>query len=350
MMKSNIFTKICTLFFSVMAVLSPFQNSAQIYAAENNKLSNHCQCLKKVAIGTGCGVLSMAAIAIGGHIYKNSDNFFQSYVIGSYLNPPSPDLLKDVDFEDIDFTEINIDNKLRGYEYKAKSGTVSDCLKGKYVIFYSGSGCSNTMQISEVLGFYTSKGATVIGVDYHGFGKGDEKVPRGKVRQSSIYSDAEKIYKYVVNHYHVKNSNILLHGYSLGGPVAAHVAATFSNKDNKFCGLILQSSMKNTLNAAYTVLTRQDRGLCMRILGSAAGYLFADSFDCEKELKKLYQKDPGIKISVCGGNENDHLNLQLTKLDVFLKNYGFKNIISYNGPFSHSSKFCSAPRANFVFT
>lgn len=343
MTKSKIFTKIYVLFFSLMAVLLPCEHSMIVCALENNKSANHSSYLKKVAIETGYGILSVAVLVALGYSYKNSDNFFQRCVIGSNSN-----FLKVTPTENVYFTEINIDNELHGYEYKAKVVTGDACLSGKYVIFYSGSDLSNAIQINDILDFYISRGATVIGVDYNGFGMGDDQISRGKIRQASIYSDAEKIYNYVVKHYQVKSSDILLHGYSLGGPVAAHVAASVSGKENKLCGLILQSSMKNTAHAAYEISKSVCNSLLVRILGSVGGYLFADSFDCEKELKRLYKKDPDIKISVCSGGENDHLSLMKTNLDTFLKNYGFKNITSYTGSFPHRTWPYSAPKSNFV--
>lgn len=343
MTKSKIFTKICVLFFSLMAVLLPHGHSMSVCALENNKSANHSSYLKKVAIETGYGILSVAVLVGLGYSYKNSDNFFQRCVIGSNSN-----FLKVTPPENVYFTEINIDNELHGYEYKAKVVTGDACLSGKYVIFYSGSGPSNIIQINDILDFYTSRGATVIGVDYNGFGMEDGQISRGEIRQSSIYSDAGKIYNYVVNHYHAKSSSILLHGYSLGGPVAAHVAASVSGKENKLCGLVLQSPMKNTAHAANEILKKQGSSSIVRVLGSAGGYLFADSFDCEKELKRLYKKDPDIKISVCGGGENDHLSLMKTNLDTFLKNYGFKNITSYTGSSPHMTWSYSAPKSNFV--
>lgn len=124
----------------------------------------------------------MAALVALGYSYKNSDNFFQRCVIGSNSN-----FLKVTPTENVYFTEINIDNELHGYEYKAKVVTGDACLSGKYVIFYSGSGPSNIIQINDILDFYTSRGATVIGVDYNGFGMEDGQISRGEICQSSIY-------------------------------------------------------------------------------------------------------------------------------------------------------------------
>lgn len=106
--------------------------------------------------------------------------------------------------------------------------------------------------------------------------------------------------------------------------------------------------MKNTAHAAYEISKSVCNSSLVRILGSVGGYLFSDSFDCEKELKRLYKKDPYIKISVCGGEESDHLSLSKTNLDIFLKNYGFKNITSYAGDAPHMKWPCSAPKSNFV--
>lgn len=311
-----------------------------VYSSAKKWVNNHSELCKKTLIGIGTISLTSVMIIGSVHTYKYSDNFFQRHVIGDDLRYSEIIGLPD----NIVVTKINIDNQLIGCEYK--STTCSDkSLEGKYVIFYSGSGLSNVEQVRGVLDFYTSKGATVIGVDYSGFGQSGKELSGGKIRQKSIYSDAERIYKYVVEHYGVNASNILLHGYSLGGPVAAHVAANVSSSDNRLYGLVLQSSMKNTANAAYGSL--EDKSGAVRVLGSIGGFLFADQFDCEKELKKLFKKDPNIKIAICGGGECDFLRLEKTRLDEFLKKYGFKNITVHNGSEGHINNG-SAPRENFV--
>ena len=129
------------------------------------------------------------------------------------------------------------------------------------------------------------------------------------------------------------SENIIIHGFSLGGPVAAHVAAHVSKKGDKINQLILQSSMKNTTNAAYDFLSQSNKFI--QIIGSAGAYLFADSFDCEKELKQLYKVRPDIHLVICGGNSEDSLNLNITKLDIFARKKGFKNLVVYNGNEAH---------------
>ena len=189
--------------------------------------------------------------------------------------------------------KITIGNgRLRGYKYTDKCANGTE-LSGKYVIFYSGRGSSNTFQILEVAQYYAQKGATVIGVDYEGFGKSGKEISAGKIRQENIYKDAVCTYNYVKENLSVSPSNIIIHGYSLGGPVAAHVAAEASQRGEKVGGLILQSSMKNTPNAAKLAVA--DSGFGIRLLGTLGSFLFADQFDCEKELKKLYKYNPNIK-------------------------------------------------------
>ncbi len=198
---------------------------------------------------------------------------------------------------------------------------------------------------------YLKKGATVVGVDYKGFGESGEAVSGGKIRQSGIYSDAQKIYDYVNQKLNIQSSDIILHGYSLGGAAAAHVAANVSSKKDELGGLILQSSIKNTGNAAYELLKTESP--FVRCIGTLGGFLFADQFDCQKELKRLFSKNSHIPISVCGGNFDDHLRLEQTDLDSFVKKTGFENITVHNGTKAHikfddEKGVLVAPEENFT--
>ena len=279
-------------------------------------------------------VAIVTSISLAPFIYRNSDNAFQRALIGDNIRKTYS---VNLSFER---QKIEIGN-LRGYIYK-DDNVVNKELSGKYIIFYSGSGSSNTFQVIDVAEEYVKKGAVVIGVDYSGFGDSGDKVSSGKIRKENIYCDALKVFDYVIEDMKINPENVIIHGYSLGGPVAAHVCSERLKAGYRLGGLILQSSMKNTPNAVWGVL--KDWGGLTRLLGTFGGYLFACNFDCVEELKGIYKSNPNLPISICGGNASDHLRLEYTKLNDIAEKMGFKNLTVHNGTKGHILK---APKENF---
>lgn len=319
--------------------------SPQVVSVTNKDDNSKVKSLTKMLIALGVGTVSTAADIAAVIIYRNSDNAFQRSVIGD-----TAEIRKTCyDVNDLPggmkAKPITVDNRLKGYIYSSDSNK-NGKLAGKYVIFYSGSGCPNSDQAREVALKYVNEGAVVVGVDYSGFGNSGRAVSSGTIRQKNMCSDAKKIYNYVENNLNIKKSNIILHGYSLGGKMAAHVAADVSDGPDKLAALVLQSSVKNTSNSAYSILEKQNSG--MRYLGAASAWLFADSFNCEKELKRLHKEDPNIPIILGGGNSSDHLNLSNTGLPNIVKQIGFNNIKICVGNKGHMENRC-APAENFSF-
>ncbi|MDR1364303.1 MAG: alpha/beta fold hydrolase [Oscillospiraceae bacterium] len=304
-----------------------------------NRVSDNPKTVKNTLIVETTALAATAAIA-SAFIYKNSDNFFQRHVIGDTNLRGNGYSVSELP-SNIRSEPVNINNKLRGFIY---SGNGVGALSGKYVIFYSGSGSPNAEQVKNAVVEYIRRGASVVGVDYSGFGSSGEAIASGKIRQSGIYSDAQEIYNYIERNLRIRKSNIILHGYSLGGAAAAHVAANVSQGQNKLGGLILQSSIKNVSNAAYDCL--KNRNPAIRLLVTLGGYLFADQFDCEKELKRLFKNDSSIPFAVCAGDSLDGLRLNQTKLSDFARETGFKNLKVHSGNEGHM-KNGGAPIENF---
>ncbi len=75
-------------------------------------------------------------------------------------------------------------------------------------------------------------GMNVLVFDYRGFGKS-----QGKPNEQGTYRDAEAAWAYLVDARREKPERIVIHGRSLGGPVAAHLAM-----DRDPAGLIIESS------------------------------------------------------------------------------------------------------------
>lgn len=342
-MRNKIMRKLSIIFcafFSLQANKSNAENISGKYLHKFAPKSDKIKIYKK--LGIAAGVTTTVAIGglLGSYAYKNSDNVFQRKLIGS------SDKIREINADDltnIKKQKIEID-KMQGYIYSSPDNVSNGELFGKYVIFYSGSGSSNTFQIPDVAEEYVRQGAVVIGVDYMGFGESGDKISSGKIREKDIYNDGFKIYNHVINNMKINPENIIIHGYSLGGPVAAHVVALALKGKKDLGGLVLQSSMKNTSNAVYELLKNENQ--TTRLLGTLGGYLFADSFDCVKELKNIYKQNPDIPIAICGGGESDHLRLEQTKLDVIAKEIGFKNLNVHNGEKEHILDE-KAPKENF---
>ncbi len=170
------------------------------------------------------------------------------------------------------------------------------------------------------------EGYTVHSFDYGGFG--ESTTSDGKVSEQSIHNDAQRIYDHVLggkdndgagNLLDRKANNVLLHGFSLGGSMASWVAgnaalkaAQNGNKDeDKLGGLVLESAIKNTTDAAASMM-----GPVIGTLGGAMGSLAAGSFDTEANLNELAGLDKEMPITfISGGSKKgDHLSDDRTGL------------------------------------
>jgi fermentation-respiration switch protein FrsA (DUF1100 family) len=75
-------------------------------------------------------------------------------------------------------------------------------------------------------------GASILAVDYRGYGKSE-----GKPDEAGVYHDADAAYDYLIKQRHFRAQDIIIYGHSLGGAVAVNLAS------RRPCGgLIVQSS------------------------------------------------------------------------------------------------------------
>ncbi|HXZ95563.1 MAG TPA: alpha/beta fold hydrolase [Burkholderiales bacterium] len=87
------------------------------------------------------------------------------------------------------------------------------------VLFLHGNGGSISLRL-DYLRMFGEMGLSVFIFDYRGFGKSS-----GKPTEAGTYQDAEAAWKYLVQTRHVPPTSIVLYGESLGGAVAAWLAA-----------------------------------------------------------------------------------------------------------------------------
>ena len=208
-------------------------------------------------------------------------------------------------FSPQDFVNPENDSHIFGNVYRPDPAKAN----GKHVVLYSGSGGSNQDQMSGQVQTYLQNGYTVHAYDYGGFGKSTAK--DNKFSERTMQQDAQHIFNFVRTTEGLKNKDVLLHGFSMGGSMAAHVARNamiqeaqanngIIDEEDKLGGLILESSMKNTKNAVENV----GMGSLAGSIGSTQG-----DFDTSSALTELSELDPELPVNFVTANRGEKLGL-----------------------------------------
>lgn len=197
---------------------------------------------------------------------------------------------------------------------------------GKVVLVFSGSGSPAEEFIGDIAEEYNRAGATVVVFNYRGFGQSKTLDKNGNqigtpLSEQSIYQDGMDMYKYVRDVMGVSPENIILHGYSLGGAVASHVAANVAEQNKlkmdkeipvpdsrKLGGIVLQSPIESMYSAA--------RGLGKSPVTAYIGSMGSGEYNTRENMRRLFQNDPTLPVLYISGTaeENDHLSLNVTNL------------------------------------
>lgn len=197
---------------------------------------------------------------------------------------------------------------------------------GKVVLVFSGSGEPAERVIEDIQEGYTNAGATVVVFNYRGFGKSMTLDSSGNqigtpLSEQSIYEDGMEMYKYVRDVMGVSPENITLHGYSMGGAVASHVAANVAEQNKlkmdkgipvpdsrKLGGVVLQSPMGSMYSAAKTIT-----GSSVKAYFGTRG---SGEYNTKENMRRLYQNDPDIPVAYISGRQKsgDDLSLEATQL------------------------------------
>lgn len=111
----------------------------------------------------------------------------------------------------------------------------------KYTVIYSHGNAEDLGTVRHKLIELYSMGFSVLGYDYHGYGTSE-----GGPTERAVYQDIDAAYDYLTNDLHISSDHIILHGFSLGGGIAADLASR-----KPVGGLILES----TFVSAFRVLT-----------------------------------------------------------------------------------------------
>lgn len=224
------------------------------------------------------------------------------------------------------------DFKGTSISFRSKSGVLDGVYmpigqpNGKVVIIFGGSREPAEDVVEDFADEYLDEGTAVVMFNYRGFGNSKTLDSNNKrigtpLSEQSLYEDGMEMYKYVKDILGYKPENIILHGYSLGGAVASHVAANVAEKNrlmeekqipvpasNKLGGIVLQSPIKSMYAAA-----KDDMGCCV------AGYFGrrgSGEYHTQNNMRRLFQNDPQIPVVYISGkkDDKDHLSLEVTGL------------------------------------
>lgn len=196
--------------------------------------------------------------------------------------------------------------RLTGYYHQ---GTVpsegeTSTPSGKVVLFLHGSGSSAEEQARAIRNHYQKQGIDMLAVNLRGYGESD-----GGPSEKGLYQDARTMFNYLVNDKGIDPSNIIIHGYSMGGPIAADLARYAAQNGQAVSGLLLDRPMPSMTKAITAHEVANPAGIVGAIAKAVNG-----QFSVEKNLEGL-PKETSILLLTDNeglGNEGEKLRTKLT--------------------------------------
>ncbi|GMB10942.1 MAG: hypothetical protein NkDv07_0898 [Candidatus Improbicoccus devescovinae] len=222
-------------------------------------------------------------------------------------------------------SEINIKG-LRGATYKKKHPE-GEKFKGKYVIVFPG----NYMLASEMIPSvepFLSEGATIVAVDYPGYGSSKLRLPALRLNQKKIYEAGDNIFDYVNQTLGIPEQEMIIFGYSLGGAIASHVFAKSCQKEKAPHAVILASPLCGVNKVSIPIAEF--------VTGSELNTVknFKD-IEKIKDTSKIISLKRKTKIIILGGGRNDWLSDSVTGLSTKLKHDGWNPDIFISTALGH---------------
>ncbi|HDV5372348.1 TPA: MARTX multifunctional-autoprocessing repeats-in-toxin holotoxin RtxA, partial [Vibrio cholerae] len=196
--------------------------------------------------------------------------------------------------------------RLTGYYHQgtAPSEGETSSPSGKVVLFLHGSGSSAEEQASAIRNHYQKQGIDMLAVNLRGYGESD-----GGPSEKGLYQDARTMFNYLVNDKGIDPSNIIIHGYSMGGPIAADLARYAAQNGQAVSGLLLDRPMPSMTKAITAHEVANPAGIVGAIAKAVNG-----QFSVEKNLEGL-PKETSILLLTDNeglGNEGEKLRTKLT--------------------------------------
>ncbi|MBD2797923.1 MARTX multifunctional-autoprocessing repeats-in-toxin holotoxin RtxA [Xenorhabdus sp. 18] len=169
------------------------------------------------------------------------------------------------------------DQKDQGELHQDESHQGKDNPAKKVVLFIHGSGSSAEEQASFIQSHYQKQGVDMLAVNLRGYGASD-----GHPSEKGLYQDARTMFRYLVNDRGIKPENIIIHGYSMGGPIAADLARYAEHNGRAVSGLLLDRPMPSMTKAITAHEVPNPAGLTGALAKSVNG-----RFSVEKNLQGI---------------------------------------------------------------
>ncbi|EOA3785207.1 MARTX multifunctional-autoprocessing repeats-in-toxin holotoxin RtxA [Vibrio vulnificus] len=179
--------------------------------------------------------------------------------------------------------------RLTGYYHQgaASSEGETSATSGKVVLFLHGSASSAEEQASAIRNHYQKQGIDMLAVNLRGYGESD-----GGPSEKGLYQDARTMFNYLVNDKGIDPSNIIIHGYSMGGPIAADLARYAAQNGQAVSGLLLDRPMPSMTKAITAHEVANPAGIVGAIAKAVNG-----QFSVEKNLKGLPKETPILLLT-----------------------------------------------------
>ncbi|WP_319924498.1 MARTX multifunctional-autoprocessing repeats-in-toxin holotoxin RtxA [Xenorhabdus littoralis] len=179
----------------------------------------------------------------------------------------------------------------------------------KVVLFIHGSGSSAEEQASTIQSHYQKQGVDVLAVNMRGYGSSD-----GHPSEKGLYQDARTMLRYLVNDRGVKPENIIIHGYSMGGAVAADLARYAERNGQPVSGLLLDRPMPSMTKALTAHEVPNPAGITGVLAKAVNG-----QFSVEKNLQGISKQTPIMLLT-----DNEGLGKEGEKLRAKLAVAGYQ--------------------------
>lgn len=253
---------------------------------------------------------------VGVIVYRNSNNMFRKIIASQAYNSDPSTYRFACKTQPIShkFTENGREYELKGTKYSPQDGVVGD-LSRKTIIVYTGNNTSNgpSMASSKMADELTARGATVIGMDYRGFG---ESTLNGfQIGEKALYRDGQEVFRYATETEGVKPENLIICGFSMGGAIAAHVTADHPDIN----ALALQSPISSVFQAAKTddkVKRITSNPFLQSTLAAIGTFFSGSSLDTAASLRRLHEQNTDIRVDFSSGGDRDNLGLDKTHMDI----------------------------------
>jgi pimeloyl-ACP methyl ester carboxylesterase len=163
---------------------------------------------------------------------------------------------------------------------------------GKTVLFLSGSGAPVEELALDIARAYQQQGFGVLTMNYRGFGKSE-----GEPSEEGFHEDAMAMLNHLSQDPDLRlaDSDIVLHGYSMGAPIAARLATELHLQGRGNGGLFLDRPMPSMSKAV--------RAGSLPVWGRIAGKLAKESLGTMSVEKNLQGLPSGTRIFMSTDNE-----------------------------------------------